>query len=705
MADRLKMGKLKGFAQSVCKWLPEAMLAAFAVLSYWVSLAYASGSTLSSENTKHLSKVFEMARQLQDGQPWNAVFNTITYPPVLYANALLWFKSFGVYTEAAALMSLSVFLLAASASVYALTRRRAGRIAACAAAISFWSVSAVYVYMEGFLPEYALGAAVIAAFTAITGEKSALNWVLLTAACALGMLTKWTFFTYILPAWLIIFVLSFRHASEGRAGNSRHNSSDSEHSFKRAGWLLSSAAAALMLSAPWYAAGHGPNTNFGEIFSHFGHSRSSEFVIQSYDPIFTKGFRASLPYAWQKTAPASFVLYLREFCLPPHLGLMLAAGLIITTAGCFVRRYRRHAFCSVPKAGWLSTENSASHAAFNENSTDERTAERTKSAQAACPPENSVQVSSIGSKLSSCQPSPELLITVTLAVILLFYSLYPSPALFVPEKSVRHLAPLAPLAAALSFMWLKRGTKLEYALLILCGLLGLLSASAWYLPQNGRLHSSRLLGPGSMGYGYSFRDPLGIVTAPKLSGPERAAAAAGALMRGVPENELQEKSPDSFSIFYDPLCRSRQNSLPEGPAQTDFRRVKTPPPPTLIVHLTRQESFDPFLAALYAETGARPLILQTEQGSSWLDPLTQIPLPVNAKFPPGPKIIAERNEIVWTGFGGPPPPGMKLSFQSSLPAAFLRELSAAYRPETHKPFEFTVMRAGQKEKYRISVVP
>ncbi|MGM9998827.1 MAG: hypothetical protein ACI38Q_05485 [Candidatus Bruticola sp.] len=594
--------------------LPIILLILLGFVSLWGALGWAQLSPLSSESAKHLSKAYQMNWQIASHCPWSSILNTITYPPCFYLQTVCWFKIWQQQSEAVAIFSVIPFLLISATAVYNMISEGAEQLnygqksaaASFCGALTCLAMMTSSLLIEGYLIEYALTAWVSAAFCLLTQRRSLsspLQILLLTAVLSLGLLTKWTFISYLLPLLACLILDFFLNLL------TRH------FTVKTIVKKLTSAAICMLLTAflawLWYGARHGDSTNLGELIAHFTRSQSSEKVIQSGDPIFFHGFRAH-SHGFSKFGPINFCLYASVHTIPPHLTMMILIGLLIAAAH-GVKKFRH-----------LGSSSSAQSP-------------------------DSPYV-----KLFSDMPSA---VSLSLIFACCFYSLYPTPDLFVPEKSLRHLAPLAPSALSLAFFWLPKLKGKSVCLVIPCLILSIAALFHWAIPTDSRWRGHILLGPSLPNSQLkAFSDPLGCLTSPQRSPLEK-------------------------------LCTFLTEEAADG---------------WLAVKLNNREDFDPFLTELYGCSPQRSVLLINEDKTyQWLDPLTQMP---NQEQPPlnwqKIKVLAERYQVVWLGYAQIQTVPELPQRISSLPL-IIEGLPRSTKLDNRFVY---VERAAQISAYRISII-
>ncbi|MGM9992653.1 MAG: hypothetical protein ACI376_07415 [Candidatus Bruticola sp.] len=546
--------------------------------------------------------------------PWSSILNTITYPPCFYLQTACWFQFWHQQSESVALFSLLPFLLISAVSVYFLIKEGSEQLldGKSSEAVNFCGALTCLALMtssllvEGYLIEYALTAWVSAAFCLLTKRRLTHPYwhiLFLTAVLSFGLLTKWTFVSYLLPlmAGLIVDFLL----------NTLANRFTARTVIRK---LVSTAVCLILtflLTWLWYGAQHDSHTNLSELIGHFKRSQSSEKVIQTSDPIFFHGFRTHSSHL-SKFGPLNFFLYAAIHTVPPHLTVMILIGLLIAAAhGVF---QLRHLYLSLPRHN------------LGEQSL----------------------------KIFSNMPAA---VGLSLIFSCCFYSLYPTPELFVPEKSLRHLAPLAPSALALAFFWLPKLKNRKIYLLIPCLILAVVSLFHWAIPVSSRWRGHILLGPSLPNTILkNFSDPLGCLTPPQKSPLER-------------------------------LCMFLTKESADG---------------WLAVKLHKREDFDPFLTELYGCRSQRPVLLINEDRTyQWLDPLTQIP---NQEQPrlnwQKIKVLAERYQVSWLGYAQIQTVPELPQRLSVLPLA-LNELPKGAQVDSRFLY---IERAAQVNAYRISKI-
>lgn len=580
----------------------------------WAALGFTQISPLSSESAKHLSKAYQMFWQINCHWPWPDILNTITYPPCFYLNTVCWFQLFQHKSEALALLSVTPYLIISAWSVYGLikisTKQAKNIFLPFVGAFTCLALLSSSLIIEGYLIEYALTAWLSASFylfTSTSVRKLSLGKLLaLIIVCTLGMLTKWTFLSYLLPLLACIFADIVINLVKKRYTKAEINS-----------WLIKTVlliAAVFLFCGLWYSARHGENSNLDELFAHFARSQSSETVIQTSDPAFLHGFRAHTPNAY-KFGPLNFAIYMAIHVIPPHLTIMLLIGLLIAVSHLYMQL---RLLC------------------FSDNMEDNV---QTKSPSTSSL--NELKIFTTG----------ETAITLALLFALVFYSLYPTPTLFVPEKSVRHLAPLAPVGVALAFMWLSRLGQRQIWLLIPCLIINIATLFHWAIPQHSPQRGHILLGP-SLPKAITIRqfsDPLGIITTPYSSPLEKLCSQ---------------------------IAKQAQNK-------------------ELLVSLVNKEDFDPFFTELYAYWGSKPVFLFHKDNKFIpIDPLTQVPCaqaPIKANLP---ILLVQRYQVTWLGYS-------QIQTVPELSHTFYKvPLPAKALPD--KTYFFYITRAGQIDAYRIS---
>lgn len=101
-------------------------------------------------------------------------------------------------------------------------------------------------------------------------------------------------------------------------------------------------------------------------------------------------------------------------------------------------------------------------------------------------------------------------ILLILIIPSLIFCFYPAQKLFVPEKTLRHLAPIFPLFIVICLFWCNK-IKYGKAALACCLAISAISLFNWCLPNMGVFSSSLLVGESLCSISnYSFADPLGI---------------------------------------------------------------------------------------------------------------------------------------------------------------------------------------------------
>lgn len=375
-------------------------LALTAAVSLFAALALSPYSTLYSENTKHLLKAYEMLDKLNFGLPWTEILNTVTYPPCFYFNTLVYFKIFQAHNEFTADFSVLTFIVITVWSVFALLKER-GSLPAAAASLICLNLFSASLVREGYLIEYALTAWAAAALALTLACPKISFWLkipLLAFCISMGMLCKWNFFTYIIPAAVCALVngiiVFFRKKS-------KLSGKDYLKGLFSGLYILLAGAAALWIVSLWYGAGHTfDTTNWQETFGHYQTSHSYEINIHNRDSIHQTGFRARLS-GLLRFAPVSFALYALIKVCPPYLSLLILIGAAAALSGLFKR------------------------------------------------------LAELRRKEASEQPlfTPPDIALLTALFVIFIYSFYPSEELFIPEQSIRHIAPLAPTAVFLALYW------------------------------------------------------------------------------------------------------------------------------------------------------------------------------------------------------------------------------------------------------------
>lgn len=574
-------------------------LAFLGFVNLWVALGFTQISALSSESAKHLSKAYQMVWQIDCHWPWPDILNTITYPPCFYLNTAFWFKIFHHKSEALALLSIVPYLIISAWSVYGLIKdsdkQNKSIFLPLVGALTCLALLSSSLLIEGYLIEYALTAWLSAAFyflTKISNPKLSLGQILaIIVVCSLGLLTKWTFLSYLLPLLLCIFFDILLSIIKGR-----YTKLELSSLFLKIAIILTSVS---LLSGLWYGSTHNGTTNFGELLAHFSRSQNSEKILQTNDPIFLYGFRAHST-SWYRFGPTNFALYAIIHVIPPHLSLMCLIGALISISNLYLK-LQKFGFANNTKIRIFST--------------------------------------------------PETAITLSLFFSVIFYSLYPTPELFVPEKSVRHLAPLAPVAVALAFIWLPRLGKRQILLLFPCYIISIVTLLHWAIPQTSSWRGHISWGPSLPSAPLRpFSDPLGLITTPYSSPLEK-------------------------------LC----SQIAKKAEHRDF-----------LVSLVNKEDFDPFFTELYAYLGSKPVfLLYQHKAPEWIDPLTQSTVPKFSHPNQDFKLVVQRYQITWLGYP-------QIQTVPELPHTF-NKIPGYMSNKIHKQNKyFYIERSGQIDAYQIS---
>lgn len=594
---------------------PSALIACLGLLNFWAALGFTQTSPLSSESAKHLSKAYQMAWQIDHLWPWSDILNTITYPPCFYLNTAYWFQIFQNKSEALALLSVVPYLIISAWSVHGLIKNAIERsqnfFLPFVGSLTCLALLSSSLLTEGYLIEYALTAWLSASFylfTSISGRKiSYWQVTVLITVCSLGLLTKWTFLSYLFPLITCLLIdISINIVKK------RYTSLEISSLIIKAAILLT---AVIFLGGLWYGARHGENSNLSELLAHFSRSQNSEKIIQTNDPIFLHGFRAHSPSLY-KFGPLNFALYTLIHVIPPHLGLMLLIGVLIAISRLCTHLHLLYVSFGL-KNGTKQLHQTFAHSAALKVFT-----------------------------------TPETIITISLFSSLFFYSLYPTPALFVPEKSVRHLAPLAPAAIALAFIWLSKLDRQRFWLLLPCLVLSTATLFHWAIPQNSAWRGHILLGQGLPRTTlHQFRDPLGLVT-------------------------------NSYNSPLEKLC---------------YQIAKKAQNKEIIVSLINKEDFDPFFTELYAYLGPKPVILLNKYHHlTWIDPLTQVPIIQPPNLKNRAKLIVQRYQVTWLGYP-------QIQTVPELPHNFAQVPISKSGSQNLSLYKyFYILRAGQIDAYRIS---
>ena len=574
-------------------------LALTAAVSLFAALALSPYSTLYSENTKHLLKAYEMLDKLNFGLPWTEILNTVTYPPCFYLNTLVYFKLFQAHNEFTADFSVLTFIIITVWSVFALLRERSSLLAWTASLICL-NLFAASLVREGYLIEYALTAWTAAAPALILACPKISLWLkipLLAFCISMGMLCKWNFFTYLIPAAacaLINGLYAFFRKKSKLSGK------DYLKGLLIGLYILLAGAAALWIVSLWYGAGHTfDTTNWQETFGHYQTSHSYEINIHNSDSIHQTGFRAGLS-GLLRFAPVSFALYALIKVCPPYLSLLMLIGAAAALCGLFKRF-----------AGLMKKKEASEQSLFT---------------------------------------PPDIALLTALFVIFI-YSFYPSEELFIPEQSIRHIAPLAPPAVFLAFYWpagLKIPVKITAAAL----------AAVFAL---------------------SFGSYAGL--AEDISSASQLGCKNIRTLNGLVSEIIRNTE----------ICR-----MPPIPRQERFNTQIVPAAnkTQIIFNTASQEAFDPFLAELYGQRGEILIVkaksdpLTRRCSFIWTDALMQseekpLESPAQIKnFIAVQRILqVKRNEIVRNSCG-----------------------IARYLPQTAElrcRFSALVLRAGTAEIYRI----
>lgn len=580
----------------------------------WAALGFTQVSPLSSESAKHLSKAYQMFWQINCHWPWPDILNTITYPPCFYLNTVCWFQLFHHKSEALALLSVMPYLIISAWSVYGLikisTKQAKNIFLPFIGAFTCLALLSSSLIIEGYLIEYALTAWLSASFylfTSASGRQLSLGKLLaLIIVCTLGMLTKWTFLSYLLPLLACTFVdVSINIIKK------RYTKAEIGSLVIKAVLLM---AAIFLLCKLWYGAHHGENSNLDELLAHFTRSQSSETVIQTSDPTFLHGFRAHTPNIY-KFGPLNFAIYMAIHVIPPHLTIMLLIGLLLAVSRLYTQL---RLLC------FSDSLNNKVHTKLSSASNL-----------------NELKIFTTG----------ETAIALTILFALIFYSLYPTPTLFVPEKSVRHLAPLAPVGIALAFMWLSRLGKRQFWLLIPCLIISAATLLHWAIPNNSSLSGHILLGPSlpKIVAIRQFSDPLGIITTPHSSPLEKLCCLIA--------KQAQDKE--------------------------------------LLVSLVNKEDFDPFFTELYAYWGSKPVFLVNKNNKLIpIDPLTQVPCAQASIKADLPILLVQRYQVTWLGYS-------QIQTVPELSHTFY-QVHISVKDIPNNTYYFYIARAGQIDAYRIS---
>ncbi|MBQ7502816.1 hypothetical protein IJT93_08940 [bacterium] len=487
---------------------PLFLLALAAAAGVYAALALDPYSALYSENTKHLLKAYEMLDKLNYGLPWSEILNTVTYPPCFYLNTVLYFKLFQCHNEFTANFSVLTYIIISVWSVYSLIREQSLPAALTASLISV-NLFAASLVQEGYLIEYSLTAWVAAVFALTLSCAKMPIWLkipLLAFCISMGMLCKWNFFTYILPLAACTLINKFYALYLKKTEITKK---DCVKGIVIGLYTLTAAAAAFCTMNLWYGAGHTPGaTNWQETFSHYHTSHSYELNIHNADPIHKTGFRSHYS-GILRFAPVCFALYALMAVCPPYLSLLTAAG-CLAAFGKFLRRlfyFRKDP--NLRKAELFS---------------------------------------------------PSVITLLSALFIIFIYSFYPSEKLFIPEQSVRHIAPLAPLAVFMAFNWLTElkisGKKTAIVLL---------AAYALSFASYGSLIKNRA--------SVSHLNMKNIYTLDALASDIIQKAQAYAM--------LPLPRQGKFNSRYEPDAQNTQ----------------------LVINLVNKENFDPFFAEIYAKLG------------------------------------------------------------------------------------------------------
>lgn len=106
----------------------------------------------------------------------------------------------------------------------------------------------------------------------------------------------------------------------------------------------------------------------------------------------------------------------------------------------------------------------------------------------------------------------------------ILFCFYPAQKLFVPEKTLRHLAPIFPLFLITGTYWCSK-LKLGWTALAACVTISAISIFNWCFPNMGIFSSSLLVGENLCSINhFSFADPLGICGKIKKNSMETLAA-------------------------------------------------------------------------------------------------------------------------------------------------------------------------------------
>lgn len=588
------------------------LLATLGILNIWAALGFTQISPLSSESAKHLSKAYQMFWQINCHWPWPDILNTITYPPCFYLNTVCWFQLFKHQSEALALLSVTPYLIISAWSTYSLIKKATkptnNTFLSFVGAFTCLALLSSSLLVEGYLIEYALMAWLSVSFclfTTICEKKLSLGQLsTLVIVCSLGMLTKWTFLSYLVPLLACVFA------------NILLNIAKKRYTKIELGSLLLKAVLVVTTTfffcGLWYGARHGENSNLDELLAHFTRSQNSETIIQTDDPVFLHGFRAHTPHLY-KFGPLNFAVYMAIHVIPPHLTIMLLIGFLIALGHFYMRLHSLDTFNNSKNSAPLE-----SHSVANLTKLKVFTTEET-------------------------------VIASSLLFALIFYSLYPTPDLFVPEKSVRHLAPLAPAAIALAFIWLSRLGRRQAWILIPCLIISAATMLHWALPQHSTWRGHILLGPSlPTTIPHQFGDPLGIFTPPYSSPLEK--------------------------LCYQ-IAQKAENK-------------------ELLVSLVNKEDFDPFFTELYAYWGSKPILLRQKNNQLvQLDPLTQVPLAQTFTKNKSPQFIVQRYQVTWLGYP-------QIQTVPELPDTFYQIPISTNIP--NNTYCFYTVRAGQIDAYLIS---
>lgn len=155
------------------------------------------------------------------------------------------------------------------------------------------------------------------------------------------------------------------------------------------------------------------------------------------------------------------------------------------------------------------------------------------------------------------------LIVMTILVPLVFFSFYPSQQAFLPEKTLRHLAPLTALGLIPAVFWLVKLGRHKWLVLTPYVIISLVSLLGWCIPYQNIYKNSVLLRPVSFPIvKYYASDPLGIIAEPRKQDIEVLADKLAAYCRqGKQPIFVFAKQQDFQPIFVELYARL-------GPGQT-----------------------------------------------------------------------------------------------------------------------------------------